>query len=166
MKSKNVYCVLALLAVAASSLAGCAKHDPVSEVSLRANERWKLLIDHEAVKAYAYLSPGYRETHSLDQYVAFVAMARLQWKAAKIIKAECEPEVCTVRLAIDSTLPGHVTGLSKDIAQGSSVSEHWISSGGSWYFVPEEIVTPRIPTTVPGQPPPAAPGTNSSGSPT
>ena len=126
--------ISALLAV------GCAKKDPAELVRQRAIERWDLLAERHAVKAYDYLSPGYRSTHTLEQYVAFVATARVQWKSAKVDSVQCEEEVCTAKLTVLTVLPGAVMQRPSDMEYPAPVVEKWIRSDAQWYFLPDSKV--------------------------
>ena len=75
--NKKIRLLAFALVALAAAMTGCQKQDPASVVQRRAAERWNLLVSHEPIKAYDYLSPGYRATHTLDQYVAFIATTRL-----------------------------------------------------------------------------------------
>jgi hypothetical protein len=120
---------------------GCAKKDPAELVRQRAIERWDLLAEKHAVKAYDYLSPGYRSTHTLEQYVAFVATARVQWKAAKVESVQCEEgDVCTAKLTVVTVLPGAVIQRPSDMEYPAPVVEKWVRSDGEWYFLPDSKV--------------------------
>src|SRR5579883_2601661 len=120
--------------------AGCGKKDPTEAVRQRATERWDLLTGKHTIKAYDYLSPGYRSTHTLEQYVAFIATARVQWKSAKVESAQCEGEVCTVKLTVLSSLPGAVLQRPSDMEYSAPVTEKWVRSDEQWYFLPESKV--------------------------
>jgi hypothetical protein len=133
--------------IAVLGVAGCQKQDAASIVQQRALERWNLLITHQPIKAYDYLSPGYRATHTLDQYVAFIATARLKWKEAKVDGQKCDAETCTVNLTIKSDIPGHLIKMPRDIEHEAPVIEHWISSEGQWYFLPDSRIQPTEVTT-------------------
>lgn len=131
-------CSTALLLLA---LAGCHK-DPAEAVRQRAGERWDLLASHQAVKAYDYLSPGYRSTHTLEQYIAFVATASVRWKSAKVDSVQCEDEVCKVKLTVISIIPGSAVKRPTDLEFSSPVEEKWISGEGQWYLLPDSRIKP------------------------
>ncbi|TLY51502.1 MAG: hypothetical protein E6K53_07080 [Gammaproteobacteria bacterium] len=107
MKNIKIYLWIVAAVMVPLLVAGCRK-DPEKIVPQRALERWNLLINHSPVKAYEYLSPGYRETHTLDQYVAFIGTARLKWKSVAVASQQCESEVCTVILTVKSTIPAQL----------------------------------------------------------
>lgn len=142
MRNAKIYLYALTLGAFAVVAAGCQKQDPASVVHRRASERWNLLVSHEPVKAYEYLSPGYRATHTLDQYVAFIATARVHWKEAKIQSQKCDTESCTVDLTVKSVIPGQMVNAPHDIEHEAPVVEHWILSGGEWYFLPDSRLEP------------------------
>jgi hypothetical protein len=131
------------IGVAALMAAGCSKKDPAETVGQRAIERWDLLAGKQAVKAYDYLSPGYRSTHTLEQYVAFIATSRVRWKSAKVESVQCDEETCTAKLKVISTLPGAMLHRSQDMEYTTSVAEKWVRGDGQWYFLPDARVSAR-----------------------
>jgi hypothetical protein len=141
MKNRKVFFFASAL-IAVLGVAACQKQDAASVVQRRALERWNLLTTHQPVKAYDYLSPGYRATHTLDQYVAFVATARLRWKEAKIDGQKCDADTCTVNLTIKSEIPGQLIKAPHDVETEAPVVEHWIASDGQWYFLPDSRIQP------------------------
>jgi len=120
--------------------AGCSSKDPAELVRQRAVERWDLLAGKHAVKAYDYLSPGYRSTHTLEQYVAFIATARMQWKSAKVDSVQCEPDVCTAKLTVVAILPGAIMQRPSDMEYPAPVVEKWVRSDGQWFFLPDSKI--------------------------
>lgn len=144
MKNIKVYYWIPALAAALLTLAGCHKQDPAAIVKQRAVERWSLLAEGHPVKAYEYLSPGYRTTHTLDQYVAYVATARLKWKSARVVKQECEAEVCSVHLIVESTVPATLANTPRDLQLQTPLTEQWMASDGQWYFLPDAHIAPPV----------------------
>ena len=144
MKNIKIYLWIVAAVMVPLLVAGCRK-DPEKIVPQRALERWNLLINHSPVKAYEYLSPGYRETHTLDQYVAFIGTARLKWKSVAVASQQCESEVCTVILTVKSTIPAQLMNGTKDVELEGPVTEHWVLSEGQWYFLPDTQADLRKP---------------------
>ena len=142
MKTKaNRNLILACgVAVATLLVAACGKKEPAEIVRQRAVERWNLVANQQLVKAYDYLSPGYRATHTLEQYVAFIATSRVRWKSANIDAIKCEEDVCTAKLTVVSVLPGALLQRPSDMEYASPIDEKWIFSDGQWYFLPESKI--------------------------
>jgi hypothetical protein len=80
--------------------------------------------------AYAYLSPGYREAHSLARYSLTVQGVGL-WKGAKVHEMQCEAKRCEVKVVLDLSIRG-----AKPVPV--PVEEAWIQleDGGTWWHVP------------------------------
>lgn len=101
----------------------------------RAVERWELLIAGDMDKAYEYLTPGYRQTRSLERYKAGARNAALTWKEAKWHRGDCVgPDSCTavILLTYSVKMPGagSVPGIRP-------LEERWIRSRGEWYHLPD-----------------------------
>lgn len=103
----------------------------------RAGERWSHLIARTPAEAYGYLSPGYRELISKEEYERTVLVRPVRWKAARVSGVSCEDIVCEVHLEIDYTLRMPVQGVGA-VSSRSVQKEKWVSSGGQWYLVPSE----------------------------
>lgn len=160
MKNAKVYFFAASVAAAGFVLAGCHR-DPASIVAQRATERWNLLVAGQPVKAYDYLSPGYRSTHTLDQYVAFIATSKVKWTAVHVTQQKCDAETCTVNVTIELTVPAIVSRAHRDLQVQTPLVEKWIASDGQWYFLPDvqissaisDLVEPATPPTSSAPPP-------------
>ncbi|MBS0591433.1 MAG: hypothetical protein JSR65_12460 [Proteobacteria bacterium] len=133
---------LLIAGLAALALGGCGSNDPAKAVGQRAIERWDLLAGTHAVKAYDYLTPGYRSTHTLEQYVAFVATSRVHWKSAAVDNVHCEEDVCTAKILVKSVMPGSVIGRGDDLQIDLPVTEKWVRSDGQWFFLPDAKIDP------------------------
>ena len=144
MKNTKTLAFAGAISMALLAIAGCHKSDPAEIVRQRAQERWELLVKRSGFKAYDYLSPGYRTTHTIEQYITFVATARLQWKSATVDSVKCEDETCTVKLTVVSAVPGAMLKLPKDLEYPAPVTETWVQSEGQWYFLPDSQVKPAV----------------------
>lgn len=134
--------VLALAAMvvlaAACSPGNVKKASSAATVEDRAVQRWEELIARRAVEAYDYLTPGYRQTHPKDVYVASMSSRPVVWKSVKFMRKECADEnTCTVylvlvyELRIAAGIPGPVEGVSGE-------KEKWIRIKGVWYHLPDK----------------------------
>lgn len=112
---------------------------PASEAELlvRANERWKLLIDGKFADAYAYLSPGYREVVDQEEYVQTMAKRQVFWNQAEARDQECRDGLCRVRVDVLYSVNMPVMGVG-EVSSSTTVIENWLlGEDGRWYFVPE-----------------------------
>ena len=142
MKTNRTLILASCLAVSVSFFAGCGKKEPSDIVRQRATDRWNLVSSQQLVKAYDYLSPGYRATHTLEQYIAFIATSRVRWKSASVDAIKCEEDVCSVKLTVVSSLPGAVLQRPSDMEYAAPLDEKWILSDGQWFFLPETRINP------------------------
>ncbi len=149
MKNAKVYYWIPVLALTVATLTACQKQDAATVVQQRAAERWKLLIADQPIKAYDYQTPGYRSIHTLDQYVAFVGTSKVKWKDVKVVRGQCDAEICTVNLIVDATVPAVLAQTPHDLKLQSPIVERWIVSDGQWYFLPESQ-SPSLKGEIPG----------------
>lgn len=147
---------LAASILALSLLAGCATQsgpgpgpasttgavaapagDPVEAVKSRAADRWQALIERRFSDAYAYLSPGYRELTSNDQYIGAMSTRPVKWERADISEASCESEVCEVKILMTYSLTLPQPGVGR-VSSISMIDERWLNIDGQWYHLPDE----------------------------
>ncbi len=131
---------LILLTLLAAVLAGCAatggklkaKGVPPEE---RALERWNLLIERKAERAYDYLSPGKRATEKREDYASAMNNRPVRWQKATYYKKDCAREdSCVVTLQVDVQVPmAAIGGMMPSLG---FVEETWIrADDGIWYYL-------------------------------
>jgi hypothetical protein len=107
---------------AASVTSPEAKQDLVRQ---RAMSRWGLLIKDDMDAAYAYLSPGSRETTSLDKFKK--NFRRGAFREARVDTITCDGDACIARMLVTYDHP-KMKGITTPIL------ESWIIDGGqAWY---------------------------------
>ncbi len=106
-------------------------------VAERAGERWQHLIERNPAAAYPYLSPGYRDLVTQEEYERTVLVRPVKWNNSRVSGVNCADIVCEVHLEIDYTLRMPVQGVGA-VSSRSVQKEKWVSSGGQWYLVPSE----------------------------
>ena len=140
MKSKKVYLAKTGFALALLALVGCGavkKDEDASAIKEKAVQRWHFLIDHQAEKAYDYLSPGFRETKDRETYAKEMNARPVRWSKVSFSSQECEADACKVHLSVDYSLTlGGPVGTVKSIAP---VEETWIRVNGRWYYLPNPV---------------------------
>ena len=122
-----------LLAAGVLALAGCAAFTPKTPeqvVAERAEARWDALIHRNFEKAWEYTQPAYRALVAQKDYSKQFGAAG-QWKGVQVHQVTCEPERCTVRLRLTSTL--NVPRFQGQELIGY-IDETWVRSDGQWWF--------------------------------
>ena len=108
---------------------------PNKIVQDRAIQRWDLLIAQKADKAYDYLSPGYRATVKREDYARDMKERPIKWSRVRPYREVCDkPNVCVIDLQVDVGVK--MPGVSQMVSSVGFVSETWILSRGTWYFLP------------------------------
>lgn len=137
---------IAAFLVAGLLLAGCASQATKTEgaisgkenkvVERRALERWDLLIQKKAEKAYDYLSPGFRATKQRDDYAQEMNNRPVRWSKVLPYRQNCEkPDICVVDLQID--FHTKMPGVGTEASSTGFVRETWIRTKGQWYLLPD-----------------------------
>jgi hypothetical protein len=94
-------------------------------VRARATARWELLIKDDMDAAYAYLSPGSRQTTSPEGFKK--NFRRGAFRAARVDNVTCDGDACVARLYVTYDHP-RMKGITTPIL------ESWIIDGGqAWY---------------------------------
>jgi hypothetical protein len=140
VKSKKVYLLQLGGLLALLSLAGCmtaVKEQDSSVIRARALDRWNLLIEHKAEKAWDYLSPGYRETKPREAYAKEMNARGVNWSKVNFVSQQCDADACKVHLAVDYTL--NLGGPVGRVASMGPIVETWIRVKGQWYYLPEQF---------------------------
>jgi hypothetical protein len=124
--------VAAGVAILLSACAAILKPADMSAVVAgRALARWEALIAGDLGTAYSYLSPGTRQTVSLDRYKGRIKPGL--WRKAEVKGVECKDSACIVQLVItyDYKIMGRqVGGLTTDLV------ETWlVENGDAWYVL-------------------------------
>ena len=122
-------------AMFALALAGCTDKASSDNVDRRAIERWNYLVAHQADKAYDYLTPGFRQTKTREDYASAMNDRPLQWKSVTFNRKECDDDRCTVYVDVAYTLK--MPGSAGSIDTTSTQSEIWIRVDGEWYYLPK-----------------------------
>lgn len=126
----TVTAIFGVTLAACAGLGGVTKDSPesvkVAAVTKQVEARWDALIGGDVPKSYSFLSTGSKATLSLDLYKV---KARLSgFRAARIEKVVCEPEICKVSLRV--TLD---TKRMKGLPMPET--ETWILEGGEYRYV-------------------------------
>ena len=145
MKSKQVYFARNLLLTGVVVLAGCAagvRKDSGAIVGELAVQRWNLLIQHQADKAYDFLAPGYRATTSREEYAKSMNNRPVAWKGVELVDSKCEQDVCKVHLKLAYNVSVNLHG-THEVKGNSPLEENWIRESDHWYVLPDNHAPTR-----------------------
>lgn len=129
-----------ILLLSACAAGGGAKRNmtPEEYISARANERWDHIIQKRYKEAYEYLTPGERQTTTMEAYATRLLSTQVFWSAAEVVSAKCdEPERCLVDVRITFDVKSPVPNVETLGAQ-QIIHEAWLKSGSDWYFLPRK----------------------------
>lgn len=130
--------------LALALLAGCTAPKSASDaptgIEARAQKRWDLLIAGKASEAFDYFSPGYQSIKDRATYATDMAQRPVRWTKALVKTADCPEgeQFCDVTVEVHFSVESTLPGVGK-IDSYSPVTERWIQTEGSWYFVPKEV---------------------------
>jgi hypothetical protein len=136
MKNKNIFVSLLLPVAFVLLLAGC-ESPPEETIEERAQARWDLILENDFEKTYEYYSPGYRQTVDIYAHVMDMRNRPIRYTDALVESAECEPEICRVRVRVGYRAPGAPAGLSR-VRGDRVITENWIRSNDRWWYSPPE----------------------------
>jgi hypothetical protein len=118
--------LLALVGCAPSHKQAVTTKLPPEKIAMqRAQERWDALLVGNMEKAYGFISPAGRLLMSPEEYRRRVNSEF--WRGVKVKSAECEAELCSVKLDLDYRLA------NMNLSQ--VISEKWILENDSWWYV-------------------------------
>lgn len=135
--------LLALAACGAGAVKPAAKAQDDSVLQKLATERWSLLIEHHADKAYDYLTPGTRTTQTREKYAREMSNRPVHWKSVEYVDHKCDdPDACTVQLRASYSV--NLNARMGSVDSVTLVWERWVRIDGRWYYLPEHTsLTPK-----------------------
>ncbi|MDY0250850.1 MAG: hypothetical protein RBR45_12470 [Pseudomonas sp.] len=127
--------------IGVSACAGIQHKTNDERVFSLAEKRQAALLKQDFDKAYAFMSPGYREVNTIKQFMGD-NQGVYSWISSKVDKAECEDDVCKVYVEIEfdaRALMGGVGKPSSDTLILSRVNrETWVKLDNKWWFSKSE----------------------------
>ena len=135
LKPLAMFCSLLLLSACAATAEKVEKK--ADSIEDRANGRWAALFSNDIEAAYAYLTPGYRSSVSLQQYHRVLALQKLKWTEATYVESKCEATTCDVKFLVGFTVYGALPGV-KSYSGTQHVDETWVLVEGNWYMLPQQ----------------------------
>jgi hypothetical protein len=115
-----------------SSLQNLGK-SPEEIVSMKAEDRWRALIEGDLERAYGYFTPAYRKLHSFAIYRGRIKGVGV-WKDVKIESAECEVEHCKIEARVYATFMH--PRMTKPLDTEELFKEGWVfnKQENDWFF--------------------------------
>lgn len=93
--------------------------------------RWKALADRDFAKAYEYETPGYRKTHTVEQYSNRYGRQSV-WRDAEVFKLNIKGDIAEVTMFVKHTFIG-ADGMPQEGA--TYLDETWLRKNGQWWYV-------------------------------
>lgn len=119
----------------ATALVGCAglysAAAPELQVRRLATQRWQALMSKDFDRAYEFAVPAYRQIRSAEYYRNKRLITPVKWLAAEVLRVDCEPAKCTVRIKLESkpmVPPQFVGNLI------TAMDETWVFEDGQWWM--------------------------------
>ena len=121
-------------------ISGCSAIQPKTDeqrVIALAEQRQAGLLRQDFDKAYQYMSPGYRQLNSLEQFTT-KNMGVYAWESSNVLNSECEEDICKVNVAIEYDSARMFNTGRKPVAEKRIISrvniETWIKLDNKWWF--------------------------------
>lgn len=135
----KVFSRMALVTVVLG-MAACAviqnKTDDERVFSL-AEQRQEVLLKHDFEKAYMFMSPGYREVNTINQFIGD-NYGVYSWVSSKVDKVNCDGDVCTAYVHIEFDAKA-LMGSAGRPSSGQMIlprvnRETWVRLDNKWWF--------------------------------
>ena len=121
------------------SVSACAVMQPKADDELiieLAEKRQAALLKHDFKTAYQYMSPGYRQLNSLEQFADNYAGV-YSWVSSDVLDASCEEDICkvNVEVVVDLGLMQNTrTPASEKVLIPRVNQETWLNLDNKWWF--------------------------------
>lgn len=124
---KKSFFISTLVMLMASGCTSISSKPPEEQVLTRAQARVDALMAGDYKKAYNFVSPGYKSTHSLRRYKARYLGAG-DWTYGKVSNVSCEDELCNVGVSIK------YKSVHVKHELPTRLNEKWILVDGTWWL--------------------------------
>ena len=136
MKINKLYKLPLVFFASLLMLAACGGAEPEPEQPLdeRVLARWGHMIERDFEAAWAYHSPGFRQTTPVEDFVRDMTRRPLRWHDVELLTIDCTGEdVCEVRLEITFQAVGAPSGMGRMRIPNRS-TERWVRIDGQWWY--------------------------------
>jgi hypothetical protein len=102
-------------------------------VTMKAEDRWRALIEGDLERAYSYFTPAYRKLYSFEKYRGRIKGVGV-WKDVKIESVKCEDEHCSVNARVYATFMH--PRMTKPLDTEELFKEGWVfkERENKWFF--------------------------------
>jgi hypothetical protein len=108
--------------------------EPQQTLEERVLARWQHLIDRDFESAWAYYTPGFRQTTPVEVFVGDMQRRRFRWHEAEIKGVECDGEaVCQVEVRVVFQAVGAPSGMG-NVRLPHEATERWLLLEGEWWL--------------------------------
>lgn len=127
-----------LMLVILLGLTACASMQPDTDeqtVIKRVKAHQQALLENDLEKAYEFLSPGYRKTHTYKDYLGTKG-STVKRISSEIDKVECDEDACSVFIVLYYKYQG-IAGFHtkpEDPPVSRINKERWIKVDGTWWM--------------------------------
>ena len=124
-------------------MSGCSAIQPKTDeqrVIALAEQRQAAFLEKDFNKAYKYMSPGYRQLNTVEQFTSNYAGV-YSWVSSDVLSATCEDDLCKVNVEIqfDAGLIQNTRGPATEKFLIPRVNrETWFKLDNKWWFSKSE----------------------------
>jgi len=123
-----------VLGLMASLVVACSPQGAQETLEERAQARWDLLLERDFEGAWAYMTPGFRETTNQYDYARDMAGRPVRWLSATVSGKNCEEDVCKINVLVEYRAVGAPSGMGQ-MRLSRTITETWIRLDDAWWFV-------------------------------
>ena len=124
-------------------MSGCSAIQPKTDeqrVIALAEQRQAAFLEKDFNKAYKYMSPGYRQLNTVEQFTSNYAGV-YSWVSSKVLNATCEDDLCKVNVEVqfDAGLMQNTRAPATEKFLIPRVNlETWFKLDNKWWFSKSE----------------------------
>lgn len=132
MKNKTLNRIILLLLVFGLTACG-GPAEPEQTLEERVMARWQHMIERDFEAAWAYYTPGFRQTTPQLDFARDMGRRPVRWTAARVVGKECEEEICQVDVEVEYRAVGAPSGQSQ-MRLTRTIEDQWVFLDGQWWY--------------------------------
>ena len=122
------------------SVSACAVMQPKTDeerVIALAEQRQAALLERDFLKAYEFMSPGYRQLNTIEKFTSNYTGV-YAWESSDVLSASCEEDICKVQVEIEYDSARMFNTGRKPTVEKQIISrvnlETWLKLDNKWWF--------------------------------